>query len=443
MNKREQLRDIFSAALRAVQPDQALLNHLFIKGRNLFAAGEEYNLDKSKIMVVGAGKGAAPMGAALEKLLGDTISQGCLVVKYGHGLKQGKIKIIEASHPVPDKAGEEGAQEILELASNAKAGDLLICLFTGGASALLPAPAAGISLADLQAVTALLLGSGATIDELNTIRKHLSRISGGQLAKAAGGAKILSVIVSDVIGDDLGAIASGPTAPDQSSFRDCLTIIDKYELANKFPAKALQRLKDGAAGLIPETPKSEDPVFQKTRNLIIASNAQALDAAAKEAENLGYEVKKVVEPMTGEARIAAGSLIERAKAIRSALPPGAKPVCLLAGGETTVVIKGAGVGGRNQEMALTAALELDSIPGIAALFAGTDGTDGPTDAAGGFAFADTIQKMGGKERALAILSENDSYNALKSAGDLLLTGPTLTNVMDLAIILIDPVGEQD
>lgn len=437
MNNRKDLLAIFEAGLDAVKPDQALIRHLSLSGSKLTANGKEYDLEKGKVYVAGGGKGAAPMAKALETLLGARIGRGKVVVKYEHGLELEHIEIAEASHPVPDQAGEKAAGELLEIARQTGPDDLLICLLTGGASSLLPLPGEGLTLSDLQKTTEVLLASGATISELNTVRKHLSRISGGQLAAAAGG-KTLSVIVSDVIGDDLGAIASGPTAPDQSTFSDCLAIIAKYNLAGRLPEAVLQRLQKGANGEIPETPKPGDRIFDSVNNVIVASNKQALEAAAKKAQSLGYQVKIVESPLMGEARDSSRRLIDKAKEIQKTLAKGAKPVCLLAGGETTVTLKGSGLGGRNQEMALAAAIELDQSQGIFALFAGTDGTDGPTDAAGGFADAESAARMGGLAKASAALARNDSYNILNQAGDLLKTGPTLTNVMDLAILLICP-----
>lgn len=438
MTDREKLLAIFKAGLAAAQPDEALLRHLKLEPGKLIADGKEYDLAKGRILVIGAGKGAAPMAKAIESMFGDKIAQGAVVVKYDHGLPMERIKIREAAHPEPDAAGQKAAAEILALAREARPDDLVICLLTGGASALLPAPAHGLSLADLRETTSLLLASGAAIHEINAIRKHLSELAGGQLARAVGGARILSVIVSDVIGDDLEAIASGPTAPDTSTYQDCLAIIKKYGLADKLPPKALEILKSGAEGQLPETPKPGDPAFAKVQNILVATNSQALSACASEAEKLGMRSEIFAQPLMGEASEAASALAARAKEIAANLKAGEKPVCLLAGGETTVVIKGRGKGGRNQEMALAASIDLVKEPRILGLFAGTDGTDGPTDAAGGFADSETVARIGGMERAQAMLADNDSNRALVAAGALLITGPTRTNVMDLAILLIKP-----
>lgn len=433
---REQLLAIFQAAVGAVRPDQAIMRHVQIKDHKLWAGGKEFDLDKGVIRVIGAGKGAAPMAQAIEKLLGSRITEGLAVVKYGHTLQLGSINLAEASHPVPDAKGEKAAQEILAIARQCKPNDLLICLFTGGASALLPAPAHGLTLEDIQQTTSLLLASGASIEEVNAIRKHLSDLSGGQLALAANGASVLSIIVSDVIGDSLEAIASGPTAPDSSTFKQCMEIIEKYGLVGQLTPGVSERLEAGLKGRIPETPKPGNPCFDKVTNIIVASNGQALTAAAEKAEEMGFMVEKRAEPMMGEASEIAKELVERAKVISRHLKRGEKPVCLLAGGETTVTLAGEGLGGRNQEMALTAAIELENTENIEALFAGTDGTDGPTDATGGFAFNTSAAKMEGL--AQTYLASHDSYHALKKSEDLLVTGPTLTNVMDMAILLVFP-----
>lgn len=431
---REQLLAIFEAAVVAVKPDQALLRHIHLQGNTLLAGGQKYNLERRSVKVVGAGKGAAPMAEAVEKILGQRISQGYIVVKYGHALTLSNMMIKEASHPVPDSSGEAGAREILKIAESCSPEDLLICLFTGGASALLPAPANGLTLEEIQATTSLLLSSGAPIQEVNAVRKHLSKISGGRLAQAANGANILSIIISDVIGDDLEAIASGPTAPDGTTFGECLEIIRKYKLTEQLPASILRHLEAGAAGKVEETPKPGAACFDKVTNIIVASNGQALLAAQARAEELGYRVDVQPTPMTGEASDVAHELIDQAKMLARKLGAGDPGICLLAGGETTVTVTGEGLGGRNQEMALTAAIELEGIDNIAALFAGTDGTDGPTDATGGFACGDSVSKMDGKAREFLVA--HDSYHALKKSRDLLVTGPTLTNVMDIAIILI-------
>ncbi|WP_165176997.1 DUF4147 domain-containing protein [Desulfovibrio sp. ZJ369] len=435
--QRQTLQGIFDAALAAVSPDGALLRHLRLEGDSLVADGRPWNIAKRRISVIGAGKGVAPMALALEDMLGGRLDAGFIVVKYDHGLPLKRITQAEAAHPVPNAAGVEASRRLLEMARKAGERDLLICLLTGGASALTPAPAPGLSLEDVQRVTDLLLRCGATIQELNAVRKHLSVFGGGQLARAAAPAAMLSVIVSDVVGDPLDVIASGPTAPDVTSFEDCVKILARHDLTERLPLAVRQRLANGLAGRVEETPKPGDPLFSRVQNILSATNRQALDAAARAAERLGCTPCILTDRLTGEARHKAAELVEEALRRASALRPGDKPLCLLAGGETTVTIRGRGKGGRNQEMALAAALALENTPHVCGLFAGTDGTDGPTEAAGGFAFADSVARMGGRRQALALLADNNSNAALARSRDLLITGPTRTNVMDLAVLLVE------
>lgn len=438
MNSRESLLDIFQAGIAAVEPGAAILRHISLEGEGLRAGGRFFKIPESGVKVVGGGKGAAPMAAALESLLGGRIREGIIAVKYGHGLPLDKIKLVEAAHPVPDEAGAKAAALCLETAKSCDRDDLLICLLTGGASALLSGPAPSLSLEDLQAVTSALLACGADIGEINAIRKHISSISGGRLAEAANGAGVITLIVSDVLGDDPASIASGPTVADPSTYADCLKIIKKYGLEDKIPAQALKILQDGLAGKIPETPKADSPAFKNAASVIAASNSQALEAAAKKAAELGFNARILPRPLEGEAADMAGRLAREAEKIQRELPADAAPVCLIAGGETTVTLSGSGKGGRNQEMALAAAIALEGRSGIHCLFAGTDGTDGPTDAAGGFADGQTAALIGGIGGAKGFLKNHDSYEALKKAGAHLISGPTRTNVMDLALIIIEP-----
>lgn len=436
---RSRLRQIFAAGLAAVAPDGALLRHVRRTGDRLQAGNREYDLSRRRLIVLGAGKGAAPMAAALENLLGDRIAAGCIVVKYAHGLPLQRIHLLEAAHPVPDQSGEKAAWQLLCMAKQATADDLIIALFTGGASALTPLPAPGISLEDIQQSTSLLLRCGASIDEVNAIRKHLSRFSGGQLARAAAPATLISLIVSDVVGDRLDVIASGPTAPDSSTFASCAAIVQKFHLENQLPPAVRTSLRAGLAGQRQETPKAGDTLFDSVQNLLIATNRQALQAAADKAEELGYEARILTDTMTGEAKRCAVDLTGTARQLQRQLRPQDKPLCLLAGGESTVTLRGKGTGGRNQEMALAASLAMEGITGISALFAGTDGTDGPTDAAGGFADDQSAAaiRMAGLDPAAA-LDNNDSYPALRCGNTLFITGPTRTNVMDMALILVHP-----
>lgn len=433
------LLHIFRAGLDAVAPDKALLRHMQLLGDRLLVGKSEYNLAQGRVLVLGGGKGAAPMAAALESLLSDLPDfQGLVVVKYDHGLPLKRIRLLEAAHPVPDKAGVEAATAMLALAEQAMAEDLVICLFTGGASALTPALAPGLTLDDLRAVTSRLLECGATIHELNAVRKHLGLFGGGLLARAARPARVLTLLVSDVVGDKLDVIASGPTAPDPSTFARCLEIVDGYGLRDRLPLAVMARLLAGAQGNMAETPKPGDPLFDDVTNVLVATNRQALDAAARAASAFGFEPRILTDTLEGEAREQATLLVAEARRVAEGLQPGERPVCLLAGGETTVTVRGHGKGGRNQEMALAANLALEGENRVSALFGGTDGSDGPTDAAGGFACGTGAARMREIGNPDIDLENNNSYAALDRSGLLLRTGPTLTNVMDLAILVAYP-----
>lgn len=436
---KNELAAIFNAAITRVAPDTAIKSHLKYDRTTdtLKVGGRIWNIAGRRLYVLGAGKGTAPMAAAVEELLGPRIDNGLVVVKSGHDLPLSRLENVSASHPVPDASGMAAARRMLDLAAELGPQDMLICLISGGASALTTLPAPGATLDDLQKTTAALLACGATIAEINALRKHLTLFGGGRLAAAANGAQILSLIVSDVIGDDLAVIASGPTAPDPSTFLDCLKIVDKYGLHKKLPASVMAILEAGVRGDMAETPKANDPVFKNVCNLLVATNMQALEAAAAKAAQLGLKVSILCNPVCGEAAQAAAELIDRALELQAGLESG-KKICLLAGGETTVTLPAnAPAGGRNQEMAISGALALAGRPGIYALFASTDGNDGPTDAAGGFAFPDSLGKLGGKAAISEILDEHNAYAALTKSGDIFRTGPTLTNVMDLAIIIVE------
>ncbi len=443
------LQRIFWEGIERVMPKNALELHLRLEKKSseelLWLDDKVFPLHAKKIVVLGAGKGVAAMAKVMEDILGERISDGLVITKYAHALPLQHIKVMEAGHPIPDDAGVLATTALLEKAQALGEDHLLICLLTGGGSALTPAPAKNLNLEQIQETTAILLRSGATIQEINAVRKHLSVFSGGQFARAAQPAQVLTLIISDVIGDPLDVIASGPTAPDDSTYQDCLDILNKYAITAQIPQAVLSHLENGIKGIFPETPKAEDAFFSHIINEIVATNKHALQAMTKYAQNFadlgianGFEVHVHHEPMQGEAQEMAKTLITKAKNLQNALLPGQKPICLLAGGETTVSIKGQGMGGRNQEMALTAALALENHEGIFTLFAGTDGTDGPTDANGGFAHAHAAQNMRKHLDPQDMLDNNDSYAALTASDDLFVTGPTLTNVMDVAIVLIYP-----
>ena len=436
---REDTVEIFYKALRAVQPGDAIRRHCKCDGKKLFIGNRAYHLPRFKNMfVVGAGKAAAPMAAAIEDIIGEKITEGIVTAKYGHGADLNRIKLIEAGHPLPDENGIQGASAIFNIAEKAGKDDLVLCLISGGGSALMPFPYDGLTLKDKQTTVKVLLSCGASIHEINTVRKHISKIKGGQLARAAYPATLVTLILSDVVGDNLDIIASGPTVPDLSSFVDCLSILRRRNILASIPKRILKHIELGISGEIPETPKSADPAFNKTHNIIIGSNIESLLAAKEKAENLGYHTLLLSSMIEGETRYVAQVHAAIAKEIIKTGNPLARPACILSGGETTVSILGNGLGGRNQEFALSASIDIAGNKNIVILSGGTDGTDGPTDAAG--AFSDTYTVKRAQEMKLDpyhFLLNNDAYHFFQKLGDLFITGPTQTNVMDLRIVLVD------
>ena len=435
---RKDAASIFQAGLDAVEPAAAVHRHCKCTGNRLHIAGCRFDLENvDRIFVVGAGKASAPMAVALEALLGDRITDGIVTVKYGHGARLRRIELVEAGHPTPDDAGRKGAESTLRIAQKASERDLIFCLISGGGSALMPLPAPGIHLADKQKTTEVMLACGATIQEINAIRKHISAIKGGHLARIAAPAPLISLILSDVTGDNLDVIASGPTAPDSTTFADCLHIIEKYAIASLLPEAVLNHIRSGAAGAIPETPKPGEPFFGHTRNQIIGSNVQALLKAKARAGNLGYHPLTLSSKFEGDTREAARFHAAIARETLRTGRPVSTPACILSGGETTVKVCGRGLGGRNQEFALAFAMEIQGQDRIVCLSAGTDGTDGSTDAAGAFSDSRTMERA--QSAGLDpewFLAQNDSHHFFKRIGDLFVTGPTQTNVMDLRILLV-------
>ncbi|HEY1232095.1 MAG TPA: glycerate kinase [Candidatus Binatia bacterium] len=431
-------REIFFAGLSAADPLDAIHHAVQREGHWLKVGERSYDLDQfRRIYITGGGKAAAKMALAVEKLIGDRIAGGIVVVKYGHAVKLGITEVIEAGHPVPDDAGLNGARRIAELVQSCDQNDLVFLLLCGGGSALLPYPAQGLSLSEKQRSTQALLESGADIFEINAVRKHLSRLKGGQLARLAAPAMLVSLVLSDVIDDSLETIASGPTVPDRSTFSACLDIIRRYQLAPKIPSAVLEHLKRGARGEIAETPKDLGGFFERVQNVIIGNIRTALSSAFRRAEELGYQAMICSEALKGESRVVGRTFASLLKAISAKGQPTSRPACVLSGGETTVTVRGDGLGGRNQEFALAAALELSGVNQIVVLSAGTDGTDGPTNAAGGIVDGKTVERaMAHGLDAAAFLARNDSYHLLQATQDLLFTGPTLTNVMDLQIGLV-------
>lgn len=429
------------AALRAADPQAALLRAVTLQDNLFRVAGETFDLDRvRRLFLLGGGKAAAAMAAALEELLGPRVADGVVSVKYGHVVPTARVRVLEAGHPLPDASGVAAAEAVLAMAREAGPEDLVLVLISGGGSALLTAPAKGITLEDKTAVTRLLLDAGAPIGELNAVRKHLSRIKGGHLARALAPARSVALILSDVLGNPLDVIASGPTVPDLTTFGDALEVLRRRHLLEVVPAAVREVLQAGAAGRLPETPKPGDPVFTLTRPVIIGDIRQALAAAAEEARTQGFRPVLLSESVEGEARVVGAELGRMAREARAGRfgPP---PVCLLQGGETTVTVRGRGRGGRNQEVALGAALEVAGIPGVLILSAGTDGTDGPTDAAGAVADGTTLERA--RARGLDphdALARNDAYPFFAALGDLVITGPTLTNVNDLMLALVEAAG---
>jgi hydroxypyruvate reductase len=377
------------------------------------------------------------MAAAVEEVLGDRITRGVVVTKYGHVQPTNTIRVHEAGHPVPDDAGIAGAEAVLEAVQGLGPDDLVLVLISGGGSALTPSPVPGITLAEKQALTKALLACGADIREMNTLRKHISRIKGGQLARAASPARVFTLILSDIVGDPLDAIASGPTVPDPRTYADALGILDKYRIRQEIPASIRTHLEAGAAGTIPETPKPDDPLFARVRSVMVASNIQALAAARGDAERRGFHAMILSSFVEGETREIARMHAALALEVRASGNPLRPPVCLITGGETTVTLKGKGKGGRNQEFALAAALDIAGMADVVVLSAGTDGTDGPTDAAGALVDGETVARAGSLGLSTrAALDGNDAYPFFERLGDLVITGPTRTNVMDVRLVMV-------
>jgi hydroxypyruvate reductase len=428
--------EIFQAALDAVNPRTAVHRHLRRDGEKLLADGEVYDLRERRIYVVGAGKASGVMAAAVEEVLGDRISAGVVVVKDGHGLPLQRIRIHEASHPVPDARGVQAKAAILALLEKTRPEDLVIVLISGGGSALLPAPVAGTDLAEKQVVTRELIRCGATIEEINAVRKHCSRVKGGQLARAVQPASCLTLVLSDVIGDRLDVIASGPTASDPTTYKDTLEVLRRYGLQDRIPASIRQYLESGAKGEVPETPKPGDICFEKVRHLIVGNNFQALLAGRDRAASLGFHALLLTAALEGESREVAKTLAALLLEMGRSGHPVPPPACLLLGGETTVTVRGRGKGGRNQELTLAVAAAIAGEEDLVIFSAGTDGTDGPTDAAGAVADGETYPRA--KQAGLdpfGALEDNDSYHFFEGLGGLIKTGPTLTNVMDITLLL--------
>lgn len=439
------LTEIFQAALGAANPYKCVTNHLDQISRTF------RNGDFKRLLLVSFGKAAYLMAKAVIDQMPEIVSQGIVITKYGHAQKADlapMVEIIEAGHPVPDENGLAATAKVENLLNSADEYTLVLCLISGGGSALFLDPYPPVTLPEKQKVTALLLKAGADIEELNAVRKHISQVKGGRLAELAYPARVVSLILSDVIGDRLDVIASGPTAPDASTFFHAHKIIGKYGLRSSIPASVMNLLDSGEAGHLPDTPKQGNPIFDRTENIIVGSNGMATEAARQKAVEMGFDATILSSELQGEARIIGTELAVKAKEVArrplvSGLSSG-KSFCLISGGETTVTVRGAGKGGRNTELALAFAMEVEGIPGISLLSAGTDGTDGPTDANGAFVDGETAEsaRRNGHDPE-TYLGNNDSYNFFRDAGSLFITGPTGTNVMDIQIILIDSAARKN
>ncbi|MBX3010757.1 MAG: glycerate kinase [Caldilineaceae bacterium] len=437
---RARIVQTLEAALAAVDPRNAVRHVLQRVGDQLTVGDQRYDLAHfQRVFVIGAGKAGAPMTQAVEEVLGDRLTAGLVVVKTDHGGPTQQIPIAEASHPMPDEAGVAAGQRILELARQAGPTDLVIALLSGGGSALLVSPAAGLTLADKQAMTNTLLACGATINEINCLRKHCSAVKGGQLARQVAPATLITLVLSDVIGSPLDVIASGPTVPDASTWTDAWAVVEKYDLSERLPPAVINRLRAGLAGTLADTPKAGDPAFSKSQNVIVADNRVAAAAALHAARQQGYTAQLLTTYVEGEAAQVAKVAVALAKEVRATGQPVAAPACLILGGETTVTLgPDPGHGGRNQELALAAALALQSTPGVTLVSLATDGTDGPTDSAGGLADSTTVARgLAAGLSAAEHLRRHDAYPFLQATNDLLLTGPTQTNVNDLIFVFVE------
>ncbi len=428
---RTRLEALFRAALAAVDPARAVARAVRRRGDLLEIAGEPLD-PGARLVVLAVGKAAGAMAQALEALAGDRIAAGLAVVPDGQAVDLKQMGACESAHPIPDARCERAGQRAIELVAGARRDDVLLAMISGGASSLLSCPVEGVTLADLAGTTDALLRGGASISELNAVRKHLSRLAGGRLAERAASARIELLAISDVPGDQLDVIGSGPLVADPTTYRDALDAIAR--VGARIPARARDHLEAGARGEFPDTPAPGAAVFDRVRSTLLASNATAVEAARAAAEACGLRALALPGGLAGEARVAGRRLAALGRSIAAA-----RPVCAIAGGETAVVVRGSGRGGRNQELALAAALELAGSPKIALLAAGTDGVDGPTDAAGAHVDGGTLARA--SERGLdarAALAANDSNGFFEREGGVLRTGPTGTNVMDLAFLYVEP-----
>jgi hydroxypyruvate reductase len=437
---------IMSAALRAVDPEKAVERHMQRFGEQLICAARSYDLGRIKrVLVIGGGKAGYPMATAAARILGEHLTEGVVIVKEGYAVSRSgsefkpapNLTIVEAGHPLPDKRGVRGTNRIIDILSRTTPDDLVVCLISGGGSALMLSPCPGLKLSDLQRLTEKLLASGATIVEINRLRKHLDRVKGGRLARLAAPARLITLVLSDVIGDPLETIASGPTAPDPSTYSDAYQVLEKYQLLDQVPISIVNHLERGMNDELSESPKPGDPIFDSVQNEVIGNNFLAGEAALKQAKIEGLDATLLTTHLQGEARHVGPVLAAIARQVIASGHPSPRQVCLIAGGETTVTLIGSGKGGRNQELALSAVEDLAGLPGTTLVTLATDGGDGPTDAAGAVVTGDTLKraKRAGME-PIDFLNQNDAYHFFEPLGDLIKCGPTGTNVNDLNFLFV-------
>lgn len=431
------VRQLLRAGLEAADPRVAMERALRVQDGVLRVSNRRFQLKTyQRVVCVGAGKASAMMAVTLERLLGPRLEGGVVVVKDGHGRRTQKIRVLEARHPVPDVRSERAATSILNEVQALTSRDLLIVLLSGGASSLVVAPATGLTLKDKQITTTLLLRSGATIHEINTVRKHLSSIKGGQLLTKTS-ATVITLALSDVLGDELATIGSGPTAPDPTTFQDAQTILKQYHVWRNIPVSVRQHVDAGVKGRIPDTPKPGMDLFARVHHEIIGNNRLAMTSVAKQAKSLGLQPMILTTQLQGEAQEMGGMIAAVAQEIHASGQPVPRPACLLWGGELTVRVTGHGLGGRAQEFAMAAALKIVDLPHTCVVGFGTDGTDGPTDVAGAIVDGDTIRRARKQDLdPLPFMVGHDSYSFFKKAGGHILTGPTGTNVNDVYMLLM-------
>jgi glycerate 2-kinase len=435
----DRITRILQAAIQAVDPLDAVARNVQLQGDRLTIGDSSYNLNQHpRLFAVGAGKAGEPMAQAIHTILADRITAGVVVVKEGYRQEDaqiGPIKILEAGHPLPDERGRQGSEKIISLLQDTRPDDLVLCLISGGGSALMVSPVPGVTLSDLQEMTQVLLACGADIYEINSLRKHLEQLKGGKLARLAQPAKVATLILSDVVGDPLNVIASGPTVPDPFTFEQAFSVLSRYGIIDQVPRSIVDTLEKGRRGEMPENLKPGDPIFENVDHTMIGSNYQAAKAALDQAAGEGFQSLLLSTYLQGEAGHMGRVFAAIARQIDKDGHPLPRPACLIAGGETTVVIQGDGLGGRNQEMALGAVADFSGLPNMLFITLATDGGDGPTDAAGAVISGETLERA----RQIGLipsdyLARNDSYHFFAALDDLIKTGPTYTNVNDLSFL---------